>query len=146
MFHQSELQEGEVLVSPYLQGGPFSFKVETLHHAFLADEPHAKGGDDLGPAPYDFLAISLATCTAMTLRYYAQYKGFELGSIQVKVKAEKSKNAETGEEQLHLMRTVICADQCEEERLNKLNEIANKCPVHRSLQGDIVINTETRQV
>lgn len=146
MFHQSQLEKGEVLVSPHMQGGPFSFTVETPHHTWVADEPHDQGGDDLGPAPYEFLAMSLATCTAMTLRYYAQYKGFELGSIQVKVNAEKRKNADTGEEELLLTRSILCADQCEEERLTKLNEIANKCPVHRSLQGDIVIETETRQV
>lgn len=146
MFHQSQLTEGEVLVSPHTQGGPFSFTVETMHHAMLADEPHDKGGDDLGPPPYDFVAMSLATCTAMTLRLYAKHKGFDLGSVQVKVKAKKRKNTETGEEELLLTRSILCADQCEEERLQKLNEIANKCPVHKSLQGTIAIETETRQV
>jgi len=117
-----------------------------MHHAMLADEPHDKGGDDLGPPPYDFVAMSLATCTAMTLRLYAKHKGFDLGSVQVKVKAKKRKNTETGEEELLLTRSILCADQCEEERLQKLNEIANKCPVHKSLQGTIAIETETRQV
>ncbi len=144
---QSDLAQGDVLVSPQNGASPMSFVVETAHHHAKADEPVAMGGDDTGLAPFDFLAASLATCTAMTLRYYAKHKGIELGDFQIKVTQSNVKanvkEAQGSMNVYNLTRHLIFPGVTDEARLAKYKEIAEKCPVHKALQGDIVISTLT---
>lgn len=141
MHKQEDLKKGEVLVQPYKEGDNLSFQVLTNHHRLIADEPKDLGGDDLGLNPFDFLATSLATCTAMTLRFYAKHKGIELGDFQVKVSQKHVVDASTGLKTYVLTRELIFADEIDETRLSKYKEIADKCPVHKTLSGKIEIVT-----
>jgi uncharacterized OsmC-like protein len=141
MIKQTDLSHGEVLVSPHPQGGAYSFVVETQHHTMSADEPNDEGGDDLGPAPFEFLASALASCTAMTLRMYAQHKKIELGQFQVKIHVTRGKDAE-GKSHLTLQRDILFLEKVDETLRAKCEEIAGKCPVHRALMGKIDIVTK----
>ena len=76
----SDNQLQEVIVTE-TGGGKFTNRAEMGEHAIMADEPRSAGGDDTGPSPYDFLLISLGTCTSMTLRMYADRKGWPLEKV-----------------------------------------------------------------
>lgn len=141
MLKQSDLAHGEVLVSPHPQGGAYSFVLETQHHTLSADEPNDEGGDDLGPAPFEFLASALASCTAMTLRMYAKHKKIELPDFQVKIHVNRGKDAE-GQSHLTLQRDIVFLEKIDDALRLKCEEIAAKCPVHRALLGKIDIVTK----
>ncbi len=140
MIKQESLGDKEILVSPYNEGGKFSFIVETKKFTYIADEHLSEGGDDLGMNPFQFLYASLATCTAMTLRFYAKHKNIDIGNFQVKVSGERKKNEQGGEE--YNFRThLYFYDVQDAAMLAKLKEIAEKCPVHKTLKGTITIAT-----
>ncbi len=111
-------------------------------HTLIADEPIEEGGQDLGPSPFELLASSLAACTAMTLRLYAAHKKISLGDFRVKVSVVRSCDPETKTAILSLDRELHFEDKTEAE-LSKYKEIAEKCPVHRALSGQIFIETHT---
>lgn len=123
-------------------------EVAARQHNWIADEPENYGGSDLGPTPYDLLAASLATCTSMTIRFYADKKNFPLDSVLTHVDHEK-KHAEDCEgceddptkKIDHLIRKIEVKGDLSKEQKEKLLEIANKCPVHRTLNSDIRIET-----
>jgi len=129
-------------------GGSYLTEIQAGNHHLLADEPEADGGTDLGPAPYDYLLASLGSCTAMTLRIYADHKGWPLEEVVVHLDHEKahledSKNAEQAKSKLDFIRkTIEIKGDLNEEQRERLLEIADKCPVHRTLNSDIRINSE----
>lgn len=136
MIQKSELNKGEVLVTPTNDKQSFSFSVETLNHSSIADEPKELGGDDLGMSPFDLLSASLATCTAMTLRFYAKRKNFDLGHFQVKVSIQKNDDGN------HIFtREIVFEESKNPELINKFKEIAEKCPIHKALTSQINILT-----
>jgi putative redox protein len=116
-------------------------------HHMLADEPVAAGGDDSGPGPYDFLLAGLGACTSMTLRLYADRKALPLQRTTVtlshaKVHAEDCAECETKEGMLDQIDLVIAMEGAlDAEQRKKLLEIADKCPVHRTLTSEIRIVT-----
>jgi len=116
--------------------GKFTQTILIGPHALAADEPTEAGGDDRGPAPHDFLLAALGSCTSMTVKMYAERKGWPLRRVEVRLEQEKLADA-------HLIRRhlVIEGDLSEEQRA-RLLEIANKCPVHRTLSGPIRIESE----
>jgi putative redox protein len=122
-------------------------------HHMLADEPLAAGGDDTGPGPYDYLIAGLGACTSMTMRLYADRKSFPLDRVTVtlahsKIHATDCAECETKEGMLDQIERVIRIDGAlDEEQRKKLMEIADKCPVHRTLTSEIRILTreEPRQ-
>jgi putative redox protein len=104
-------------------------------HKLTGDEPTPVGGDS-GPSPHDFLAIGLASCTAMTLQMYAKRKEWPLDDVAVTVRIVKSDAATTFEREVKLTGAL------DDEKRTRLLEIANKCPVHKTLTGKIEIATK----
>jgi uncharacterized OsmC-like protein/pimeloyl-ACP methyl ester carboxylesterase len=122
--------------------------VSTGPHHLLADEPVSAGGEDTGPGPYDFLLAGLGACTSMTMRLYADRKSLPLERVTVtlkhqKIHAEDCAECETKEGMLDQIDRVIAMEGAlDTEQRKKLMEIADKCPVHRTLTSEIRIVTK----
>jgi putative redox protein len=116
-------------------------------HRLVADEPLAAGGEDTGPGPYDLLLAGLGACTSMTMRLYADRKSLPLDRVTValkhsKIHAKDCAECETKEGMLDQIERVISMDgTLDAEQRRKLMEIADKCPVHRTLTSEIRILT-----
>jgi uncharacterized OsmC-like protein/fermentation-respiration switch protein FrsA (DUF1100 family) len=116
-------------------------------HQMLADEPAAAGGEDTGPGPYDFVLAGLGACTSMTMRMYADRKSLPLQRVTVtlkhsKIHAEDCAECETKAGMLDQIERVIAMEGAlDAEERGKLMEIADKCPVHRTLTSEIHIVT-----
>ncbi len=116
-------------------------------HHMIADEPKDLGGDDKGATPYDFLLSALGSCKSMTMRMYAEHKGYKLDNIEVhlshkKIHAKDCKNCESEKGLIDYIETniKITGNLSEEERL-KIFQIAEKCPVHRTIMNEIYIES-----
>ncbi|WP_108879512.1 alpha/beta fold hydrolase [Anderseniella sp. Alg231-50] len=129
--------------------GKFQQDVLVDDHHLLADEPSSVGGDGTGPSPYDYLSIALGTCTSMTLRMYADFKKLELGRVTVdvshgKVHADDCKDCGEGKTGKidRFERTISVDGEVSPELRGKLEEIAGKCPVHRTLEAEAAVVTK----
>lgn len=117
-------------------------------HHLVADEPKAAGGEDAGPGPYDFLLAGLGACTSMTMRLYADRKSLPLDRVTVtlkhsKIYAKDCAECETRDGMLDQIERDIAMDGAlDAEQRKKLMEIADKCPVHRTLTSEIRIVTQ----
>ena len=117
-------------------------------HRLIADEPVAAGGEDAGPGPYDFLLAGLGACTSMTMRLYADRKSLPLDRVTVtlkhsKIYAKDCAECETRDGMLDQIERDIAMDGAlDAEQRKKLMEIADKCPVHRTLTSEIRIVTK----
>lgn len=128
--------------------GKFNQEILIGQHKLIADEPIASGGNDLGPSPYDLLLAALGSCTSMTIRMYADLKKLPLKKVIVKLSHEKiyaqdcincdEKNSRID----HINRLIELQGDLNRDQRAKLLEIANKCPVHRTLTSKILITTE----
>lgn len=118
----------------------YATTIRTGHHTLAADEPQASGGTDTGPAPYQLLLASLAACTAITLRMYAERKEWSLGTIGVELEFLKDKQAKTQE----IRRVVNFSAELTVEQKTRLGEIAEKTPVTLTLKSGVGIVTEVR--
>ncbi|CCF00391.1 Putative OsmC family protein (plasmid) [Sinorhizobium fredii HH103] len=131
--------------------GKFQNAVQAGSHRLFADEPETVGGLDSGPSPYDFLSIALGACTSMTLRLYADHKKLALGRIGVDVSHAKihARDCEECTEpersdggRIDRFERVVSIDgEVSEELRSKIAEIADKCPVHRTLEAVAKIKT-----
>ncbi|HZX74041.1 MAG TPA: OsmC family protein [Cyclobacteriaceae bacterium] len=118
--------------------GKDHYRTEILatNKIIVADEPEEVGGKNEGPSPGEFLLISLASCTAITLRMYADRKKWEVDNIRVEVASERSEWKTT------FTRHIYLDGGLTEEQRQRLLEIANACPVHKVLSHPIEINTQ----
>ncbi len=129
------------------RAGKFQQTVSVGPHRLLADEPVSAGGEDTGPGPYDFLLAGLGACTSMTMRLYADRKALPLDRVTVtlkhsKIHASDCAECDTKEGMLDQIDRVIAMDGgLDDEQRKKLMEIADKCPVHRTLTSEIRIVT-----
>jgi putative redox protein len=146
---EAEAELGIVLVRE-THGGKFQQEILGGPHRFLADEPVKVGGLDSGPGPYDLLLAGLGACTSMTLRLYADLKKLPLTRVSVrlshnKIHAEDCEKCETVEGMVdHIDRAITLEGELDAEQRQRLMEIADKCPVHRTLESEIDIRTFER--
>ena len=116
-------------------GGKFSQDVEVGGHRIRADEEKDKGGEDTGATPHELLLSALGACTAMTLKVYAERKGWPLRDVHVTL------NGANADGRYVISRQVTLDGDLDAEQRQRLVEIADKCPVHRTLTGEITVTT-----
>jgi putative redox protein len=124
------------------ENGTFRHTVQVREHQLTVDEPQEMGGEDTGPSPQELLAVSLASCTAITMEMYAARKGWEIGHIEVDV---QYKGAERGCPTKFELVMRLPADLTEEQ-LERLRVIAAKCPVHRALDGEVMFEERVERL
>ncbi|MEP3889599.1 MAG: OsmC family protein [Hellea sp.] len=121
-------------------GGKYTQDVNTPRHHLFADEPKSYGSADIGPAPYELLCASLGACTSITLRMYVERKGWSVDNIAVKVTHKKMKYSELPPKDVFTREITITGDVDAAQRARMI-VIANKCPVHRTLEASSDIET-----
>ena len=117
-------------------------ELEIRAHQLLCDEPAELGGDDRGPTPQELLAASLAACTAITIEMYARRKEWELGEVEVECNYEQPDKGQPALFRLALR----LPSGLSPEQVERLEKIAAKCPVHRTLEGEVRFEQETELV
>lgn len=139
--------DGEVLVAES-ELGKFAQRISVSgRHGLIADEPKSIGGDDSGPTPYGLLLAGLGACTTMTVRMYADRKKIPLENVSVKlshnkIHVEDCENCETADGKIdHIERALELVGDLSDSERQKLLEIADKCPVHRTLHSEVEITT-----
>jgi len=145
----ADTEEGTVLVRE-TGSGKFQQEIVSGAHRMLADEPVKAGGTDIGPGPYDLLLAALGACTSMTVRLYADLKKIPLSRTSVRLRHEKiyakdCNECETKEGKIdHIDRMITFEGDLTSEQRARLLEIADKCPVHRTLESEVHIHTIER--
>lgn len=122
-------------VSVKTASGKFAQEIQIGRHRFIADEPAALGGADQGPSPHELVLAGLGACTSMTLKIYADRKNWPLEKAEVNLSLEKE-----GETTL-IRRAIRLEGPLDAEQRQRLLEIAGKCPVHKTLVGEIRIES-----
>jgi putative redox protein len=114
----------------------FKHTVQVRDHQLMVDEPLESGGEDTGPDPQEMLAVSLASCTAITMEMYAARKGWDIGKVEVEVQYSPAERGCPTK-----FDTVLrLPEDLPEEQVERLRVIAAKCPVHRTLDGEVMFN------
>lgn len=131
--------------------GPFAETIRSGAHVLPADEPQVNGGNDTGPDPYVYLVAALGACTAMTLRLYARQKKWPLQKVRVRLKHDKiyatdcasceTKEGKEGKVD-RIERSIELDGPLSDEQRARLLQIADRCPVHRTLVSEIAISTQ----
>lgn len=130
--------------------GKFQNAVRVGHHSLIADEPESVGGHDTGPTPYDYLNIALGACTSMTIRMYADFKKIPLKRVSVNVTHDKVHAADCEACELddttsgkidRFERAITLEGEFDEATREKMLKIADKCPVHKTLEANAAIVT-----
>ena len=120
----------------------YEHEVEIRDHRLIVDESEDHGGSNAGPRPTELMAASLATCTAITIEMYAKRKGWEIGEVAVDVDYEP---AQRGSPTKFKMKVLLPKELPEEQR-ERLMQIAAKCPVHRTLEGEVMFDESVELV
>jgi putative redox protein len=120
----------------------FSHTVTIREHQLTVDEPRLRGGDDEGPSPEELLAASLATCTAVTIEMYAQRKGWELGPVEIDAQFSPAERGHPTRFEIVLRLPAHLS----EEQVSNLRVIAAKCPIHRTLDGEVMFSERVERV
>jgi uncharacterized OsmC-like protein len=131
------------------KAGGFAQEITVGSHRFQSDEPVSVGGTDTGPAPYDLLLAALGSCTSMTVAMYARRKGWPLETVTIRLRHSRIHAADCTDCETrigfldHIERDVHFEGELSAEQILKLREIADKCPVHRTMTSEIKIRTRT---
>ena len=120
--------------------GPYQRTVHVGRHTLVADEPLSLGGNDAGPEPMDFLLASLGSCTSITLRMYAERKQLPLTGIRVELLHDRVDSEKHGKVD-RIVRTITLEGELTAAQRAGLLAIANKCPMYRTLQSDLRIDS-----
>ena len=120
----------------------FSHAVTIREHQLTVDESRVRGGDDEGPSPEELLAASLATCTAVTIEMYAQRKGWDLGPVEVDAQFSPAERGHPTRFEIVLRLPAHLSD----EQVANLSVIAAKCPIHRTLDGEVMFSERVERV
>jgi putative redox protein len=120
--------------SSHREGESFRNQVTVRSHELFSDEPEDKGGHDAGPSPQELLAASLASCTAITVQMYAKRKGWDVGDLTVDVNYEPAQRGSPTKFDL----SVKLPKELPEDQRERLMQIAAKCPVHRTLESEVM--------
>jgi len=137
--------EGMVIVRGEAHG--FAQTIIAGEHRYLSDEPPSAGGTDLGPSPYDLLLSALGACTSMTMGMYARRKQWPLERVTIRLRhsrvhAEDCAACESGDVGLTVIdRDIEIEGRLDQDQRARLLEIANRCPVHRTLASKIEVRT-----
>lgn len=141
--------KGEQLVAHLnIKEDQFTTSMQTRKHRLIGDEPPDIGGNDFGPAPYDFLSAALASCSVMTLKMYAERKKWDLREVYAYITYSQKHSddlmldVEKPGSIDHFLKKLKFVGDLTEEQEKRLVEIASKCPVHRTLTENVVIETE----
>jgi putative redox protein len=144
--------EGTVTVTE-AGSGTYTQQITAGHHRLVADEPRPIGdeprpiGDDVGPTPYDLLLAALGACTSMTVRMYAERKGWPLERVRVtlrhsRIHAEDCADCETTKGWIsHIDRDIELSGDLDDDQRQRLLQIAERCPVHQTLTSEIHVTT-----
>jgi len=116
--------------------------VRIRQHELICDEPAEKGGTDEGPSPQELLAASLSTCVAITIEMYAERKGWDVGATEVECSFAPSERGAPTRFELILR----LPDHLTDEQADRLKVIAAKCPVHRTLEGEVMFDERVERV
>jgi putative redox protein len=122
--------------------GTYKHVVQVRQHQLQADEPTEAGGEDTAPSPQELLAVSLASCTAITMEMYAARKGWDVGHVEVAVEYSPAERGCPTKFDL-IMRL---PDDMPDEQAERLRVIAAKCPVHRALDGEVMFLERVERV
>lgn len=142
-----DLDGQEAVLVAESEARPYGQRISVGGHELLADEPTEIGGADTGPTPYDLVLAGLGACTSMTVRMYADRKGWPLRHVSVLLRHQRihAKDCEACETETgfldHIEREVRLDGDLTEEQRAKLLLIADRCPVHRSLNSEVIITT-----
>ena len=149
MSHTNTPEEGFVVVEE--AGSGFTQHIRAAGHELVSDEPASVGGANLGPSPYDYLLSALGACTTMTVRMYANHKKWPLQSIKAtlrhsKIHAKDCEDCETEKGKVDVIERdiEIVGPELSDEQRARLLEIADRCPVHRTLSSEIKIRTNEK--
>jgi len=132
-------------------GTKYTSEIKAGKHRLIADEPENVGGDDMGPGPYEFLLASLGACKGMTLRMYADRKNWDLKETTVHLSHQKKhtedcENCDEKDSKIDVIDVMIEVEgDLEDQQRARLIEISEKCPVHRTLTGDIKIESKLKK-
>ena len=143
---QNEIEPGSVLVAS-TGAAPFEQRLLDGRHVLTADEPAKVGGGDAGPGPYELLLMALGACTSMTVKMYARRKGWPLEGAEVRLRHYRVYNQDCAdcEDKNALIervdRSLRLIGPLSSEQRHRLLEIADKCPVHRTLTAGVEIRT-----
>jgi putative redox protein len=146
--HDAASSEGTVTVTE-AGSGTYTQQITLGHHGLVADEPRPIG-DDAGPTPYDLLLAALGSCTSMTVRMYADRKGWPLEGVRVtlrhsRIHAEDCATCETTNGWIdHIDRGIELTGELDDSQRERLLQIADRCPVHQTLTSEVDIATSLR--
>jgi putative redox protein len=122
--------------------GTFKQSVRVRDHQFVSDEPREEGGTDEGPSPLELLAASLASCTAVTMEMYASHKGWDIGDVEVEAQfTPPDRGCPT-----RFALVLRFPDHLSDEQVQRLEVIAAKCPVHRTLEGEVMFDERVERI
>ena len=137
---ENNIEQGRIVVEEV--NGGLTQQIKTTDHTWFADEPSSLGGKNVGPNPYDLLLAALGACTSMTLRMYASRKKIDLKSVKVelthsRIHAKDCVECETVEGRIdQIQKQIFVSGDLTKENVQRLGEIAERCPVNRTLLGE----------
>lgn len=150
-FQEDALPSTENQVVAQLGQDKYTTKINASGHAIIADEPESIGGNDFGPTPYDLISSGLGACTAITLKMYAERKKWDLQEVSVHINYRKRhlEDSQGVEEELnkidHFEKIIELTGNLDQKQKERLIEIAEKCPVNKTLKAGVSTTTQLKQ-